>query len=222
MPEAGVEPARPHGHCPLKTARLPVPPLRLEVILYHSMNTLPRLYAITDSERYGENFFDTLKKVLDRGVKMIQLREKKLSAREYYEKAIKVREITKEYSAMLFINERVDIALAVEADGVHLPQDGLPPSCVKRIKKELIVGFSSHSLDSALYAQKEDADFITLSPIFKTSSHPGIEPLGLSFLRDVCRKLSIPVYALGGVDWEKIKLCYKNGAYGVAGISLFL
>ncbi|MFN3813914.1 MAG: thiamine phosphate synthase [Aquificaceae bacterium] len=186
------------------------------------MSTLPKLYAITDSERYGKDFFQTLKGVLDRGVKMVQLREKKLSTKEYYEKAINVKKITSKYSAMLFINERVDIALAVEADGVHLPQDGLPPSCVKRIKKELIVGFSAHSLDSALYAQSEGADFITLSPIFKTSSHPEVEPIGLALLQDVCRTLSIPVYALGGIDWEKIKPCYKNGAYGVAGISLFL
>ena len=183
---------------------------------------LPNLYTITDSIKYGEDFEQTLRKVLQKGVKMVQLREKNKSGRAYYQLALKVRQITKEFSAMLLINDRVDIALAVLADGVHLPANGLPPSVVKKIAPELIVGYSAHSLEEAFYAQKEGADFITLSPIFQTSSHPETKPLGLSYLKEVVSKVSIPVYALGGITWEKIKLCYKNGAYGVAGITLFL
>ncbi|MEZ0361434.1 MAG: thiamine phosphate synthase [Hydrogenobacter sp.] len=183
---------------------------------------LPRLYAITDGQKYGANFWDNLYKVLDKGVRMIQLREKSLSGREYYEKALKAREITKEYSAILLINDRIDVALAVGADGVHLPQNGIPPSCVRKMKKDLIVGFSAHDLESALYAESEGADFITLGPIFKTSSHPDAEPIGLNALKEISKRVSIPVYALGGISWERIKLCYKNGAYGIAGISLFL
>lgn len=185
------------------------------------MLQLPRVYAITDRKKYGENFLQRLELVLKRGVRMIQLREKELSAKDYYELALRVRELTRRYSALLFINDRVDIALAVEADGVHLPSKGLPPSVVKRLGN-LIVGYSAHSLEEALYAQQEGADFITLSPIFKTSSHPDAEPVGLLLLKEVSQKLSIPVYALGGITWEKVKLCYKNGAYGIAGISLFL
>ncbi|WP_333784952.1 thiamine phosphate synthase [Thermocrinis sp.] len=183
---------------------------------------LPNLYAITDSTKYGKDFEQTLRKVLQKGVRMVQLREKNKSGRDYYQLALRVRQITREFSAVLLINDRVDIALAVLADGVHLPTNGLPPSVVKRIAPELIVGYSAHSLEEALYAQKEGADFITLSPIFQTSSHPETKPLGLSYLREVASKVSIPVYALGGITWEKIKLCYKNGAYGVAGITLFL
>ncbi|MGC8853026.1 MAG: thiamine phosphate synthase [Hydrogenobacter sp.] len=183
---------------------------------------LPRLYAITDSQKYGENFWESVRKVLERGVKMLQLREKSINGREYYEKALIARQITKEYSALLLINDRVDIALAVSADGVHLPQNGMPPSAVRKLKKDLIIGFSAHDLESALFAEKEGADFITLSPIFETSSHPDVEPIGLSTLQEVSQKVSIPVYALGGITWDKIKLCYKNGAYGIAGISLFL
>ncbi|RMH01305.1 MAG: thiamine phosphate synthase [Aquificota bacterium] len=183
---------------------------------------LPRLYAITDRQRYGENFLEKLELVLKRGVRMVQLREKDLSAKDYYLLALKVRELTRSYSALLFINDRVDIALAVGADGVHLPSKGLPPSVVKRIASHLIVGYSAHNLEEALYAQQEGADFITLSPIFKTLSHPDVEPVGLSLLREVSQKVSLPVFALGGITWDKIKLCYKNGAYGIAGISLFL
>ncbi len=186
------------------------------------MRELPRLYAITDRKRYGENFFETIKRILEKGVRMIQLREKDLPGKELYHLAVKARELTKNYNALLLINDRVDVALAVEADGVHLPSEGFPPSVVKKMNKNLILGYSAHDLSSALWAQEEGADFVTLSPIFKTSSHPDREPLGLSVLQDVSKNLKIPVYALGGISWDKIKVCYKNGAYGIAGITLFL
>ncbi len=181
---------------------------------------MPRLYAITDSKRYPD-MLQRLEKALKRGIRMVQLREKELSGLEYYQLAKRVRELTQDYDAMLFINERVDIALAVNADGVHLPEKGLPPSVVKRIAPKLLVGYSAHSLEQALWAQEEGADFITLSPIFKTQSHPEVEPIGLGLLKEVSQRLSIPVYALGGITWDRIKLCYKNGAYGIAGIGLF-
>ncbi|ADC88802.1 Thiamine-phosphate diphosphorylase [Thermocrinis albus DSM 14484] len=186
------------------------------------MAQLPRLYAITDSKLYGDRWEEILLRLMERGVRMIQLREKDISASQYYQKALKVREITARYGALLFINDRVDIAMAVEADGVHLPSSGLPPSVVKKLSPKLLVGFSAHNMEEALQAEREGADFITLSPIFPTRSHPNAEPVGLKTLAEVSRAVSIPVYALGGVTWDKLKLCYKNGAYGVAGISLFL
>jgi len=186
------------------------------------MIELPRLYAITDRKLYDSDFLGTLERILERGVKMVQLREKDLSGKELYSLAIKVRELTHKYSALLFINDRVDVALAVGADGVHLPSNGFSPSVVRKIAKNLIIGYSAHDVESALWAQGEGAHFVTLSPIFKTRSHPDREPIGLSMLQEVSKRLNIPVYALGGITWEKIKLCYKNGAYGIAGISIFL
>ena len=183
---------------------------------------LPRLYAITDRKKYGEDFLGILEEILKKGVKMVQLREKDLPGRELYELAKEVRELTKKYDTLLLINERFDVALAVGADGVHLPENSFPPSVVKRINPNFIVGFSAHSLESALYAEREGADFITLSPIFKTSSHPEATPLGLKTLKEVSKLVSIPVFALGGITKERMKMCYKNGAYGVAGITMFL
>ena len=183
---------------------------------------LPRLYAITDRKKYGENYLEMLEKVLKKGVRMVQLREKDLKDSELYDLAKEVRKLTKKYDALLLINERFDIALVVEADGVHLPEKSFPPSVVKKINPKFIVGFSAHSLESAKYAQKEGADFITLSPIFKTSSHPEAEPIGLKVLKEVSETVNIPVYALGGITWDRIKVCYKNGAYGIAGITMFL
>jgi len=183
---------------------------------------LPRLYAITDRKKYGEDFLETLEKILQSGVRMVQLREKDLNDRELYKLAREVRKLTKKYGALFLINERFDVALAVGADGVHLPEHSFPPSLVKKINPNFIVGFSAHSLDSAKYAEVQGADFITLSPIFKTTSHPQAEPLGLTALKEVSKVVKIPIYALGGITWERIKICYKNGAYGIAGITMFL
>ena len=186
------------------------------------MKELPRLYAITDRKKYGKNFLKTLEKVLKKGVRMVQLREKDLKGKELYELAKVVRELTLDHGALLFINERFDVAVAVGADGVHLPEKSFPPGVVKKLFPELIVGFSAHSLQVAKRAQEEGADFITFGPVFRTSSHPEVEPLGIEELRRVSSEVSLPVYALGGVTPERIELCYKNGAYGVAGITMFL
>ncbi|RLJ70399.1 thiamine-phosphate pyrophosphorylase [Hydrogenivirga caldilitoris] len=186
------------------------------------MRTLPRLYAITDRRRYGANFLETVETLLKKGIKMIQLREKDLKGRELYELALKTREITKKYNSLLLINERFDIAVAVEADGVHLPEESFPPGIIKRLFPELLVGYSAHSLEGVKYAEEEGADFVTFGPIFKTQSHPEAKPLGTLKLKEVSEQVNIPIYALGGVTWERIKQCYKNGAYGVAGITMFL
>ncbi len=186
------------------------------------MRTLPRLYAITDRRKFRAGFTTVLEGILRRNVRMIQLREKDLGGRELYSLARQARELTEQYGALLLINERLDIAVAVGADGVHLPEKGLPPGVVKDLFPHLLVGYSAHSLEGVLYAQKEGADFVTLSPIFRTESHPEAEPLGLEELKRVSAKVNVPIYALGGVTQERIELCLKNGAYGVAGITMFL
>jgi len=183
---------------------------------------LPRFYAITDRKKYGKDFLLTLENILNKGVRMIQLREKDLTGKELYELALQVRELTLKYKALLLLNERADIAVAVEADGIHLPENSIPPSAVRKVFPEMIIGYSAHSLESALYAQKEGADFITLSPIFKTSSHPEAKPIGIEELKRISEEVNIPIYALGGVNLGKVELCLKKGAYGIAGITMFL
>lgn len=183
---------------------------------------LPRKYAITDSRRYGNNIISLVEDLLKKtDVRMIQLREKGKRGRELYKMGLELREVTSRYSALLIINERFDIALAVSADGVHLPERSFPPSVVKRIAPNLMVGFSAHSLESALYAEREGADFITLSPIFPTPSHPEAKPLGIEELEKVTKSVNIPVYALGGIKEENAEECLRRGAYGIAGISIF-
>ncbi len=186
------------------------------------MKELPRLYAITDRRTYGTDFLGTLRRILEKGVKMVQLREKDLPGGELYRLAMNVRKLTKEYGAILLINDRPDVAKAVGAEGVHLPEKGMPTRVVRKAFPDLLIGFSAHSPESAKRAEEDGADFVTISPVFKTSSHPKAKPLGPGAIREVAESVNIPVFALGGITWQKIKVCYKNGAYGVAGITMFI
>ena len=188
------------------------------------------LYLITDRKRLtrssqfpvpSSQLLVAVKEALKAGVKAIQLREKDLSTRELLRLAYKMRELTKKYNAKLFINDRLDIALAVEADGVHLTQNSIPADAVRKIvKKKLLIGVSTHSLKEAKEAERSGADFITLGPIYRTPSKLKYgSPLGIDTLREISKKIKIPVFAIGGVKGSRIKDLKKAEAYGVAMIS---
>lgn len=163
---------------------------------------------------------------LKAGVKFIQLREKHLPTRKLLDMGYWMSELTKEYGAKLFINDRVDIALAVGADGVHLGQDSIPAHAVRKIAGDkLLVGVSTHGIDEAIEAEKDGADFITLGPVYQTPSKLKYgNPIGIDTdtLRRVKSKISIPVLAIGGIKLDKVKEVMEAGADGVALISAIL
>jgi len=170
-------------------------------------NILPPLYLITDRHQTGgRSLLDVLRSALEGGVRMIQLREKNLSGRELFELATEIRELTEEYGARLLINDRVDIALAAGADGVHLPSNSFSPGEARRLLgDDAVIGFSAHSLDEALGAEADGADFVTFSPVYYTPSKAEYgEPQGLDRLEELCDQLVIPVYALGGIKENNI------------------
>ena len=197
-----------------------------------------RLYLITDRKLVTRHssLVTAVREALKGGVKAIQLREKDLSTRELLRLAYKMRELTKKYNAKLFINDRLDIALAVEADGVHLTQNSipadavrkavhacLPPACRSgrdRQASRFLIGVSTHSLREARKAERAGADFITLGPIYRTPSKLKYgSPLGIDTLREISKKIKIPVFAIGGVKGSRIKDLKKAEAYVVAMIS---
>ncbi len=190
-----------------------------------------RLYLITDRELVTchLSLVTAVKEALKGGVKAVQLREKDLGTRELLRLAYRLRDLTRKYDAKLFINDRLDIALAVGADGVHLAQNSIPADAVRRAvyrsrithqASRFLIGVSTHSLKEAKEAEKAGADFITLGPVYRTPSKLKYgEPLGPGVLKDVSRKVKIPVFALGGVKSSRIKELKKAGAYGVAMIS---
>jgi len=179
-----------------------------------------RLYLITDRQLVPD-LEGACEMALKGGVKAIQLREKDLPVRELLETARRLRKLTERYGAMLFINDRVDVALASGADGVHLGVDGLPPGAVRKIAGEkLMIGASTHSLEEARRAERGGADFITFGPVYETSSKMKYgKPLGVEKLREAARELSVPIFALGGIKKENAGEALGAGAYGIALIS---
>lgn len=182
------------------------------------------LYLVTDRSIVPDNdLIGAVEKALRGGVKAVQLREKDLKIRELLDMAYRIRELTARYDAKLFINDRVDVAVAVNADGVHLGRRSMPPSAARMVRDGLIIGVSTHSLEEAIGAERDGADFITLGPVFYTPSKAQYgEPLGLDTLKRVCSSVSIPVFAIGGIKTEHIKDVLESGAKGVAVISAIL
>ena len=185
----------------------------------------PLIYLITDGKTTAENFaekkpriLELIKTSVENKISLIQIREKKISARLVFELTCEAVKITRKSRTKVLVNDRADIAFAAEADGVHLTSQSLSARVVRRnFPKDLIIGVSAHTLAAAETAKKNGADFVTFSPIFET---PGKgKPYGVDKLREVCEKLKpFPIIALGGINNENYKTVLENGASGFAAI----
>ncbi|NOZ25290.1 MAG: thiamine phosphate synthase [Nitrospirae bacterium] len=171
---------------------------------------------ITDSRLSVLGVEDTVRIVLDAGVRWIQYREKTLSRRDLFLQAERLRTLTQEYRAVLTINDHADIALAVDADGVHLGQDDLPLTAARKIMGEKDVGISTHDIEQALEAWRNGADYIGFGPVFETSTKEAGTPRGLSLLRETASSIDIPVVAIGGINLENLREVLRHGAAAVA------
>jgi len=183
------------------------------------------LYLITDRQQTGGmRLIDVVEEALKGGVRGVQLREKDLSSKELYELAYDLRKLTAKYDARLIINDRVDIALAVEADGVHLGLNSMP---IHRVRKLLgsnrLIGLSCHNQVNAIMAQENGADFITFGPVYYTPSKANYgQPVGINRLETVSHLLNIPIFALGGIKQENIPEVLAAGASGIALVSAII
>lgn len=183
------------------------------------------LYLITDRRQTGDReLCGVVEEALRGGVKAVQMREKDLTSREMYELAYELRKLTSRYDARLFINDRVDIALAVDADGVHLGGESIPIYRARKVLGEKrLIGVSCHNQVTAITAQEKGADFITFGPVYHTPSKAAYgEPLGLKRLEEVASLLQIPVFALGGIKPDKVAEVIATGVHGVSLISAVL
>ncbi len=177
-----------------------------------------RLYVILDRKsQRGRSFLETARAAIKGGADVIQLRDKELSAKELIRQGAPVRELTRQTETLFIVNDRLDVAVALRADGVHLGQDDLPIDAAKRIiGPKVLIGKSSHSLEQALEAEREGADYIGVGPVFATPTKPSYLPVGLRLVKEVSERIKIPFIAIGGVDIENIQQVLDSGAVNVA------
>ena len=179
-------------------------------------------YLVTDrSLTQGRDLLWVLQQALDGGVEAIQLREKDLGGRELFFLAEAARKLTQSYHARLLINDRIDLALAVDADGVHLSTASIPIESARALLgRQRLLGASTHSLEEAAEAERNGADFVVFGPVYFTPSKaPYGVPQGLAALKKVVEKISLPIYAIGGIKPENIADARRTGVRGVALIS---
>ncbi len=177
---------------------------------------LPRLMLVTDRKTCPD-LYSAIRSALEAGLRLVQLREKDLPSGELLDLAKALRELTAKFNALLIVNDRLDVAMLSEADGVHLGEGALRVKEARRLLPSgAIVTAAAHSLDRAVAAEQAGADAVVLGTIFPSASKPGVEPVGLSLLQEVATRLSIPVYAIGGIDRHRAAQALEVGAYGVA------
>ncbi|MCL1926525.1 MAG: thiamine phosphate synthase [Syntrophorhabdaceae bacterium] len=184
-----------------------------------------RLYLITDRRlARGGNLLSAVEHALAGGVHAVQLREKDLGSRDLLELALKIRALTSAYGAKLLINDRIDIALAADADGVHMGRNSIPTRDARRLMgPDRLIGCSTHTAKQLAEAEAGGADFAVFGPVYFTPSKAAFgPPLGVDTLRAACASTRIPVFALGGVGAENINEVIAAGANGVSMISAIL
>jgi thiamine-phosphate pyrophosphorylase len=181
------------------------------------------LCFITERKASNLPYSDMVLKALRAGVRWVQYRDKDRTRREIYDESVRLRSITRDFDAALVVNDHPDIALAAEADGVHLGQDDLPLREARKIMgKDAIIGISTHTIEQAIIAQKDGADYIGFGPIFHTTTKDAGSPQGTDRLREVKKHIDIPVVAIGGINITNIRSVIEAGADAVAVASAIL
>ncbi|OYT59988.1 thiamine phosphate synthase [Euryarchaeota archaeon ex4484_178] len=179
-----------------------------------------KLYVITDGR-----FIDEVKGAmlaLEGGATTIQLRMKNSPTRKMIEVGREIRKLTKEYDALFIVNDRVDVALATDADGVHLGQEDMPIDVAREIVGDIIIGISASNLREAMEAEKNGADYIGAGSVFPTTTKEDARYLGLDGLKEVVSKVRIPVVAIGGITLENVNKVLETGVQGIAVISAIM
>ncbi|MBE0583425.1 MAG: thiamine phosphate synthase, partial [Desulfofustis sp.] len=180
------------------------------------------LYLVTDRAlSRGRSQVDIVDAAVTGGVSCVQLREKQCSAREFLEQARELLTLLRPRGIPLIINDRLDIALAVGADGVHLGQDDLPIGEARRLAGErMIIGISAESVEHAIEAEQRGADYIGLSPVFATGTKlDHAPPLGLTGIMAIRARTTIPLVAIGGINATNAAAILAAGADGIAVVS---
>ncbi|APM40160.1 thiamine phosphate synthase [Clostridium kluyveri] len=183
------------------------------------------LYLVTDRNILkGKSLYEAVEQAILGGVTLVQLREKDVSTREFYKQALELKKITETYNVPLIINDRLDIAQAVDAEGVHLGQSDMPLIEARNILgKNKIIGISVGNVEEALEAEKNGADYVGIGAIFFTGTKKDIDiPIGIKGLRSVYNSINIPAVAIGGINENNFREVLSTGINGISIVSAIL
>lgn len=181
------------------------------------------LYLVTDPKLSGGDLPGKVEAAIQGGVTLVQLREKIADSRQFLETALRVREVTDRYGIPLIINDRIDIALACNAAGVHLGQQDIPCKIAREILgPDKLIGVTAKTVEQAIQAERDGADYLGCGALFPSGAKPEAQPMTLSTLSEILASVHIPVTAIGGINAENVHLPVEAGANGVAVVSAIL
>ena len=181
------------------------------------------LYLVTDNSDDVKKFLKTIEESIKGGVTVVQIREKTADTLDFYNLALKVKEITAKYKVPLIINDRVDIALAIDADGVHVGQSDMPCDVTRKlIGKDKILGVSAATIDEAKKAQKDGADYIGTGAVFPTATKDDAPSVTKNELKEIVKSIDIPVVAIGGINLENASQLTGTGIAGLSVVSAIM
>jgi len=180
-----------------------------------------KIYLVTDEKAcLGKGFYVCIEEAIKGGVKIVQLREKNISTKDFYEKALKVKEICKNYEALFIINDRLDIAQVVGADGVHLGQSDMPIEKAREILKDkFLIGATARNIEEAKRAELLGADYIGSGAIFGTNTKDNAKKLEMEELKKIVTSVKIPVFAIGGINIDNVSSLKNIGLQGICAVS---
>jgi thiamine-phosphate pyrophosphorylase len=181
----------------------------------------PKLYPITDTRLSGLSHAEQVESFAAGGATLIQLRDKTASPRQFYAAAVEAMRVARNLGVRIIINDRVDIAIAVGADGVHIGQDDLPPEKARILMGDnRLIGYSTHDLQQAMTADSMPIDYVAIGPIFQTSTKENPDPVvGLEALRFIKSQIAKPLVAIGGITLAQAPAVLQAGADSLAIIS---
>jgi len=180
-----------------------------------------KIYLVTDEKAcLGKDFYACIEEAIKGGVKIVQLREKNISTKDFYKKALKVKEICKNYGVLFIINDRLDIAQAVGADGVHLGQSDMPIEEARKILKDkFLIGATARNIEEAKKVELLGADYIGSGAIFGTSTKDNAKKLEMEELKKIVASVKIPVFAIGGININNVSSLKNIGLQGICAVS---
>ena len=179
------------------------------------------LYAVTDRAWVGEQtLYQQVESALKGGATCVQLREKQLGDAEFLQEAIEIHALCQQYGVPLFINDNVDVAVKCHAEGIHVGQDDMAALDARaKLGPDKLIGVSAHTVEEALLAEKQGADYLGVGAVFPTSSKSDVGEMSYETLKAICKAVSIPVVAIGGISGENVGKLAGSGICGVAVIS---